>query len=110
MQAVKLISGLHGPAQGPESEKLGLREYEQVKSHYLALCRRHGLNPFDLCILSLALSRIPRADKIAMVGAIVKLIRLERALKRRIAKGLFPLTVEGCERSGYLTPVPRKQG
>ncbi len=79
-------------------------DYQRIKKNYLALCRRYGLNPFDLDILSVGLSRLPRSDKCELVRMIVKLVRLERALKGSIGKGLFPLTVHEIERSGYLVP------
>jgi hypothetical protein len=89
----------------PEVEMIGLQEYEREKMKYLRLCRKHGLNPFDLNILSMAVSRLPRKDKVNIVASIIKLIKLERRLKKSISGGLFPLTVKESERSGYLIPT-----
>lgn len=85
----------------------GLEEYNRTKEKYLTLCRRYGLNPFDMDILNLGMSRIKRRDKVQMVRMILKLIRLERELKGAIGKGLFPLTVRESERSGYMVPSHR---
>lgn len=84
-----------------------LEQYHRLKSRYLSLCRRYGLNPFDLDILSISQSRIPHKDKTDMVRMIISLIRLERVLKGLAGPGLFPLTVKESERSGYLVPNVR---
>jgi len=81
-----------------------LREYNKFREKYLSLCRRYGLNPFDLDILSLSVSRLPKGDKIRIISLMLKLIKLERMFKNTIENGLFPLTVLECERSGYLVP------
>jgi hypothetical protein len=94
----------HPPRSGPDKS---LDEYQRLKGRYLALCRRYGLNPFDLDILSISVSRMPRRDKSSLVGFILRLIRFERALKHKIAHGLFPLTVSESARSGYLVPTHR---
>jgi len=85
-------------------ENKALMDYERIKAKYLSLCRRHGLNPFDLDIVGVAKSRMSHRDKVAMVTMIIRLIRLERRFKGLVGRGLFPLTVAGCERSGYLVP------
>ena len=92
----------------PTKEDRVIKEYERIKSRYLSLCRRYGLNPFDLNILSMAVARMPRRDKTAIVRLILAMIRMERTLSKRIVNGLFPLTVEESERSGYLIPTNRK--
>ncbi len=87
-----------------ERETKGIEVYNRVKSAYLSLCRRHGLNPFDLGIQQVAAMDISNRDKSELMRLIVKLVRLERNLKGEITNGLFPLTVEETERSGYLVP------
>ena len=82
-------------------------DYKQSRRRYLSLCRKHGLNPFDLDILSISMSRLPRQDKTMIVSLILRLIRLERSLKEVIQGGLFPLTVQESERTGYLVPTKR---
>jgi len=84
-----------------------LEEYKRTKDRYLVLCRRYGLVPFDLDILSVSVSRLPKCDKIALVRCILRLIRLERELRGLIPSTLFPLTVEASDRSGYLVPLSR---
>ena len=78
--------------------------YKNSRQRYLALCTRYGLNPFDLDILSICVSRLPKNDKVEIVRLILKLIKLERILKETIEQRLFPLTVLESERSGYLVP------
>lgn len=90
------------------SLEAGLYEYDRTKEKYLALCRKYGFNPFDLDILNISLGRLPRRDKVLLVRYMLKLIRLERALKDRVSPGLFPLTVRESERSGYLVPTLRE--
>ena len=84
------------------SEELSLEKYDQLKDRYLILCRKHALNPFDLCIVNLIKLRLPHRDRIELTRLIIRLIKLERMLKDRINKRLFPLTVEASEKSGYL--------
>jgi len=109
---MKAVNERLGPAdEGPveETQKVrGMKEYERIKSRYLSLCRRYGLNPFDLNILSMAVARMPKRDKTAIVRLILALIRMERSLDKRIIHGLFPLTVEESEKSGYLIPTNRE--
>jgi hypothetical protein len=84
-----------------------LDEYKRTKDRYLALCRKYGLIPFDLDILSVSVSRLPKGDKISLVRCIIRLIRLERSLPDEINPGLFPLTVKNSNHSGYLVPLSR---
>lgn len=93
-----------GPEVRREGEDMGLFQYEETKKRYLEICRRYGLNPFDLDILSQCVSRLPKRDKISLVKAVIFLVRIERECKARIKHGLFPLTVQEMERSGYLVP------
>jgi hypothetical protein len=93
--------------EGKEVFSRYLGEYQREKDKYLTLCRRYGLNPFDLDVLSMSVSRLPRRDKCSIVRLILKLTKFERMLKGRIGAGLFPLTVRESERSGYLVPTSR---
>jgi hypothetical protein len=94
---------------GSSNDERVLGEYQRTKDKYLALCRRYVLNPFDLDILNMSVSSLPHHDKTTLVGLILRLIRLERQLKGHLAHGLFPLTVQELERSGYLVPKTKRQ-
>jgi len=81
--------------------------YQENKSRYLSVCRRHGLNPFDLGIMTVRGLRIPGHEKRHLVRLVLLLVRLERELKGKVGQGLFPLTIKELERTGYLVPVHR---
>lgn len=81
-----------------------LEGYKRCRQNYLDICTKYGLNPFDLDILSISASRLPKVDKVKIVGLIIKIIKLERMLKSQIDQCLFPLTIEESERTGYLVP------
>lgn len=89
------------------SEEMGLLEYKRTRESYLVLCRRYSLNPFDLDILGLSVSSLPKKDKLNLVQLMLKIIRFEKNNKNLVGHGLFPLTVQESERSGYLVPVKR---
>jgi hypothetical protein len=95
------------PEKNREVSDRMMEEYKRTRDRYLALCRRYGLIPFDLDILSVSVSRLPRGDKIALVRCILRLIRLERELRGQIPSTLVPLTVQASELSGYLVPLSR---
>jgi|GEM_PF-5026084 len=86
-------------------EKDDLERYYRVKERYMALCKRYDLNPFDLGIPTITACRMPKTDKCELLRLALSMIRLEKELRGKIGKGLFPLTVEESERSGYLVPV-----
>ncbi len=79
-------------------------EYDRSKERYLALCRRYELNPFDLDIVSIGSSRLPKGDKVQLVKYVMRLIRLERALGEKLRNGMFSLTIKQSIRNGYLVP------
>lgn len=88
-----------------------LADYHLAKEKYLMLCRRYGLNPFDLDILDHRLERLPRRDKVQIVRLILRLIRIERSLGHSLGiRPLFPLTIEQSDRTGYLVPTPAASG
>jgi hypothetical protein len=94
---------------GSSNDERILGEYQRTKDKYLALCRRYALNPFDLDILNMSVSSLPHHDKTTLVGLILRLVRIERQLKGQLAHGLFPLTVQELDRSGYLVAKPKKE-
>ena len=86
-------------------------EYQLSKDHYLMLCRRYGLNPFDLDILDHNVSKLPHRDRVELVRLILRLVRIERSFRGAIGvRLLFPLTIEQSERTGYLVPLPVASG
>ncbi len=103
---MKLMASTETDPGGKADDKV-MEEYNRCKKLYVALCREHELNPFDLDILSVSVSGLPKTEKEKIVRSILKLIRLERCLGDKLAKGLFPLTVRESRRSGYLVP-PQK--
>jgi hypothetical protein len=95
------------PGAPLEKGGVDMYNYKNTREKYLHLCRKYGLNPFDLDILSIVLCRLPRGDKLRIVRLMLKLIGMERNNKEVIGKGLFPLTVAESERTGYLVPRRR---
>ncbi len=89
----------------PGMEKDDLERYYRVKERYLALCKRYDLNPFDLGIPTITACRMSKTDKCELLRLMLSMIRLEKDLKDRIGKGIFPLTVKEYEKSGYLVPA-----
>lgn len=96
---------MNGDAENKDREYEEFDRYYRVKDRYLALCKLYELNPFDLRISSIAISRLPKKDKCELLRLILTLIRLEKDLKGKVGKGLFPLTIKESERSGYLVPA-----
>jgi hypothetical protein len=94
---------------GVRDEKLR-SEYNRSKERYLSLCRRYELNPFDLGIVTIGSSHLPKGDKVQLVKYVMRLIRLERALGSKLRNGMFSLTIEESRRSGYLIPLPKNGG
>lgn len=94
-----------------EANAMRIAEYRLTKDRYLVLCRRYGLNPFDLDILDHRLDQLPRRDKVQVVRLILRLVRIERSLRDVIGERLlFPLTIVQSERTGYLVPLPLAAG
>ena len=84
-------------------------EYNRSKERYLSICRRYELNPFDLDIVCIGTSHLPKGDKVQLVKYVLRLIRLERALGSKLRNGMFSLTIKESMRSGYLVPHSKNQ-